>query len=196
LEDLIWDSEGGAVQIDRIERENDLIPGTFSGECRWYAIHTYSQNEKKVASELENRSFESFVPFRTEIHQWSDRKKAVPVPLFPCYAFVRMAATAHNCSLVTRIPRVLRLLGADNGRPTPLPDSEIESTRRLAAGGVPLSPYAYLRIGQKVRIRGGALDGVQGIVVGNDKDCVLVVSVNLIQQSVALSLRGYRVEPI
>lgn len=184
------------MQICKMEHEMNLIPVTLSGEYQWYVVHTYTQNEKKVATELERRGIETFVPFRTEVHQWSDRKKRVSVPLFPGYAFVRMDATADNCVRVTRTPRVLRLLGHDNGRPTPVPDSEIESTRQLVTGDVSLLPHTFLRIGQKVRICGGALEGVQGIVVGNGDDCRLVVSVNLIQQSVALSLRGYSVEPV
>lgn len=182
--------------MNNIERHSEFGPATVPGACQWYAIHTYSQNEKKVAAELEKRGIETFVPLRSEIHQWSDRKKVVAVPLFPCYAFVRMAATADSYARVVQTPRVLRLLGSDNGRPTPVPDSEIESTRLLTAGNVPLSPYAYLRLGQKVRIRGGALEGVEGIVVGKGENSKLVISVNLIQQSVALSLQGYMVEPV
>lgn len=184
------------MQIETLNhKEAPALIASSSLSC-WYAVHTYSQNERMVAAELEKKGVETFLPLQTELHQWSDRKKRVQVPLFSCYAFVRMAATAENCARVLHTPRVLRLLGANNEAPTPVPEPEIESARILAAGNVGLSTHAFLRVGQRVRICGGSLEGVEGIVTGQGDDRKLVVSVNLIQQSVALSLHGYRIEPV
>jgi transcription antitermination factor NusG len=162
----------------------------------WYAIHTYPQNEKKVAAELCRKGIETFLPLTVETHQWSDRKKRVELPLFPGYAFVRIPGTPDNFVRVLQTGRVLRLLGVSRETPTPIPESEIESTRILVSGEVPLTPHVFLQAGRKVRICGGSLDGVEGVVAESGEAAKLVVSVNLIRQSVALGLRGYRVEVI
>jgi transcription antitermination factor NusG len=163
-------------------------------EARWYAVHVYPQNEKKVVAELERKGIKTFLPLRGERHRWSDRNQLVQVPLFPCYAFVHIVPTPHLRAAVQQTPRVIRLL-SPNGEPAPIPDSEIESIRTLLAGNVPVSPYAFLQAGQKVRIRGGCLDGLEGICVDHGGERKLVLSVNLIQQSVELSIEGYKVEP-
>lgn len=190
------DSEGEAMQTQALKAAGDSGSIVSASNAHWYAVHTYPQNEKKVATELQQKGIEIFLPLITEIHQWSDRKKRVDVPLFPGYLFVRMIATLENCVRVLHTWRVLRLLGSQKNVPTPIPDSEIESTRLLAARNVNLFPHAFSGVGQKVRVYGGCLDGVEGIVVGRGNDSHLVVSINLIQQAVALSLYGYRVEPI
>ena len=164
-------------------------------EPRWYAVHIYPQNEKKVAAELERRGITTFLPLRRERHRWSDRDKMVQVPLFPSYAFVHIAPSPQLRSVVQQTHRVIRLLSA-NGEPIPIPDSEIESMRNLLAGSVPVSPYAFLQAGQKVRICGGCLDGLEGILVIRNGERNLVLSVNLIQRSLALSIEGYKIEPI
>ena len=164
-------------------------------EPRWYAVHIYPQNEKTVAAELERRGVTTFLPLRGELHRWSDRDKMVQVPLFPCYAFVHIVPSPEFRSVVQQTRRVIRLLSS-NDEPIPIPDSEIELIRSLLAGRVPVSPYAFLQAGQKVRIRGGCLDGLEGILVVRNGERNLVLSVNLIQRSLALSIEGYKVEPL
>ena len=164
-------------------------------EPRWYAVHIYPQNEKKVAAELERRGITTFLPLRGERHRWSDRDKMVQVPLFPCYAFIHIVPSPQLRSVVQQTRRVIRLLSA-NDEPVPIPDSEIESMKSLLAGKVPFSPYDFLRAGQKVRIRGGCLDGLEGILVVRNGERSLVLSVNLIQRSLALSIEGYEVDPM
>jgi len=162
---------------------------------RWYAVHVYPQNEKKVVAELERKGINTFLPLREELHRWSDRNQLVQVPLFPCYAFVQLVPTLQHRADVQQTRRVIRLLST-NGEPAPIPDSEIESLQTLLAGKVPVSPYAFLQAGQKVRIRGGSLDGLEGIMVVGGGQRKLILSVNLIQRSVELSIEGYKVEPI
>jgi len=167
----------------------------MTGEARWYAVHTYPQNEKTVATELERSGIKTFLPLRRERHRWSDRVKVVQVPLFPCYTFVHIVPSPQLRSVVRQTRRVIRLLSA-NDEPIPIPDSEIESMRSLVAGEVPVTPCEFLQAGQKVRIRGGSLDGLEGILVVGNAERKLVLSVNLIQRSLALSIEGYNVEPM
>jgi hypothetical protein len=82
------------------------------------------------------------------------------------------------------------------GKPLTIPDCEIEDIQLLAARPTGFSPCPFVNIGTKVRVRGGALDGLVGILVGRNSDCSLVISVELIQRSVALRVQGYEVCPV
>ncbi len=144
--------------------------------------------------ELERKGIKTCLPLLEEIHRRIYRSQLVQVPLFPCYAFVHLAPTPTLRAAVQQTRRVIRLLST-NGEPAPIPDSEIESLRILLAGKVPVSSYTFLQAGQKVRIRGGCLDGLEGIIVVRGGERKLVLSVNLIQRSVELSIEGYEVEP-
>jgi transcription antitermination factor NusG len=143
-------------------------------EPSWYAVHIYPQNEKRVATELQLRGITTFLPLREERHRWSDRTKVVQVPLFPCYAFVYIVPSPELRSTVQQTHRVIRLLSSGDD-PVPVPDSEIESMKTLLAGKVTVSPYAFLQAGQKVRVRGGCLDGLEGILVGQPDSALIGV---------------------
>ncbi len=157
----------------------------------WYAIHTRAKHEKRVAAELQERGIETFVPVSREVHRWSDRIRVLEVPLFPCYAFVSTANVAEVQPTVLQHPSVLRWIGFQ-GRPSPIPEEEILSLQTVLRTGVPVGPHTFLNIGERVRIRGGSLDGVEGILVKNERK--LVVSVSLVGQSVAISLQNYEME--
>jgi len=90
---------------------------------------------------------------------------------------------------------VLGLVGSQ-GEGTPIPDEQVEAVQTLVQGGLPWSTYPFLKIGQRVRIRGGALDGLEGILVSRSGSDTLVISVDAIQRSLAVRVEGYRVEPV
>jgi transcription antitermination factor NusG len=97
--------------------------------------------------------------------------------------------------IVLRTEGVIGFVGV-RGEGTPVRDAEIESVRLLLSRGVPFAAYPFLKIGQRVRIRGGSLDGVEGVIVGDKGDRKLVISVELIQRSVAITVEGYDLEPV
>ena len=161
---------------------------------RWYAIHTRFRHERKIEVRLREHGISTFLPSVRQVHRWSDRFKSIELPLFPCYAFVHIVPDVEVRLAVLRIDGVIGFVGV---RPegTPIPDSEIDSVRLLLARHVPFSSNPFLRVGQRVRIRGGSLDGVEGILSA-DRNRKLVISVELIQRSIAVTLGGYDVEPI
>jgi transcription antitermination factor NusG len=159
----------------------------------WYAIHTRAKHEKRVATELREKGVETFVPVSREVHRWSDRNRVLDVPLFPCYAFVSVAINPKVQAAVSQHPSVLRWVGFQ-GRPSPIPEEEILAIRVLLRSGVPVGPHAFVKFGERVRIRSGSLDGVQGVLVGNDGDRKLVISIDLLGQSVAIALHDYELE--
>jgi transcription antitermination factor NusG len=162
---------------------------------RWYAVHTRSRHEKLVAERLQERGLTAFLPLVKETHRWSDRKKTVELPLFSCYTFVRMMHTPEERLKVCQTNGVLQIVGPP-GEGTPIPDEQIEAVRVLLNEHLPWSEHPFLKIGQRVRIRGGAMDGIEGILLARDGDRTLVVSVDVIQRSLAVRIEGYHVEPL
>jgi len=163
-------------------------------EAYWYAVHTYPRHEKKVAAELAQKGITTYLPLVTETHQWSDRRKLVELPLFPCYTFVRIASSNEMRVAVLRTWGVIGLVGAQK-LGVPIPDSQIEDVRMLLANQIAFTHYPFLKLGQRVRICGGSLDGMEGILVGRSGERRLVISVESIQRSLAIFVEGYKIEP-
>ncbi len=161
----------------------------------WYAVHTRARHEKKVAKQLQEKGATTFLPLVTQTHRWSDRRKVIELPLFPCYAFARLAPSVEMRLPAQQTPGVLSIVGA-HGVGAPIPDKEIEDIKTLLAQNVTSSLYPFIKVGQRVRIRGGCLDGVEGILVAEKSDRSLVVSIELIQRSVSVRIDDYEVEPI
>jgi transcription antitermination factor NusG len=168
---------------------------TFGVEPEWYAVHTRSQHEKSVVSYLQGGGITTFLPLVTEVHRWSDRRKLVELPLFSCYVFVRISLVPELWHKVMKTSGVLGFVGA--GREgIPIPEGQIESIRKLVGSSTPYTVCPFLKVGQRVRIRGGALDSIEGILIARNGDRKLVVSVEPIQRSLAIRIDDYNVEPV
>lgn len=166
-------------------------------EPQWFAVHTRAKHEKRVQRELESRiQLTTFLPLLTETHQWSDRKKRIEVPLFSSYLFIHAVYSPELRQSVLRSQGILRFVGI-GGQGLPIPNVEVESVRQLISARMPICHYPFVKQGQRVRIRGGALDNVEGIVVMNEGR-KLIVSVDMISRSVAIQLEGcaYELEPV
>jgi transcription antitermination factor NusG len=161
----------------------------------WYGLQTRPRHEKIVVQRLEERGVTTLLPLVTEVHRWSDRKKTVEVPLFSCYVFAKFAPNREERLRILRVEGVFGLVGA-RGEGTPIPDEQIEAVRSVVSGQLPWSSHPFLKIGQRVRIRSGALNGVEGILVSRNGDRTLVISVDAIQRSLAVSVEGYAVEAV
>jgi transcription antitermination factor NusG len=159
----------------------------------WYAILTRYRFEKKVAAQLGNKAVNTFLPLLEEIHRWSDRHRPVQVPLFPGYAFVHVDLSSSSRLKVLRTEGVLRFV-TFGGDAIAVPRKQIEDLQQLLSHRVPCSLHAFLRVGRRVRIRGGCLDGLEGILEQKD-DKNLVISIESIQRSVAIRIEGYELEP-
>lgn len=161
---------------------------------QWYAIQTQGRQEKHVVQRLTNRGLNLYLPLVTEVRRWSDRRKHVEVPLFPGYVFAYTPMAEKVRLTVLRTAGTIGFV-TSQGRPVPIPEIEIENIQKLLSLSAPLHPHVFLSSGKRMRIRGGALDGLEGILVGAKADCSLVISVQMIQRSVALRLTGYDIEP-
>lgn len=161
----------------------------------WLAVRTRSRHEKVVERGLRGQGVEVFYPVVNQIHQWSDRRKLVETPLFAGYTFARIAPTPEERIKVLRTQGVVELVGAQ-GQGTPIPEDQIEAVRAVVALNLPFTQHVFLKIGQRVRVRGGALDGVEGVLVANNGSRNLVISVEPIQRSLSIRIEGYQVEPV
>lgn len=177
------------VAVDR------LSPWVMQEKPRWYALHVRARHEKAVERRLQDEGMEIFVPTTVEVHRWSDRKKKVEVPLFNCYVFVRCALSAEDRTRVYRVESVHGFVGV-HGASLPIPDEQIDSIRKVVTQSAPWRSYPFLKAGQRVRVRGGAMDGVEGVFLSENGDHSLIISVDAIQRSMAVRIDGYRVEPI
>ena len=162
-------------------------------ESSWYAVHTMARHEKRVAAQFEEKRVCTFLPLLHQFHRWSDRQSKVEVPMFSCYAFVRMVQTTEERLKVLRTPGVLGFVGSER-QGTQIPDEQIENLRKAISEKVPCLPHPFISVGQRVRIRGGSLDGVEGILMLQGRDRRLVISVELLQRSVAIRVEGYDIE--
>ena len=169
-------------------------PSLTVPQSNWYAVHTYPRHEKKVAAELMQRGVETYLPLISKLSQWSDRRKLVELPLFPCYTFVRIEPTGEARVRVLRAAGVIGFVGA-TGHGVSIPESQIEDVRMLLKNKVPFDPYPFLKIGQRVRVRGGSLDGLEGILIDRVRSRRLVISVESIERSLSISIEGLEVEP-
>jgi transcription antitermination factor NusG len=171
---------------------NACYPGV---QPQWYAIHTRSQHEKSAISHLKGRGITTFLPLISEVHRWRDRRKVVQLPLFSCYAFVHIPFIPELWYKVTQTGGVLGFVGV--GREgVPIPEQQIANIRQVLAGTASYSLCPFLNVGQRVRIRGGALEGIEGVLVERKGDRTLIISVEPIQRSVCVRIDEYKVEPL
>lgn len=161
----------------------------------WYAIHTRARHEKAVLQRMAPLGVETYLPIVTEIRRWSDRKKVVEIPLFGCYVFAKLAATRAERLRVLMVEGVLGIIGGQ-GEGVPIPDAQIDAVRMIVENSLTFSAHPFLKIGQRVRVRGGALDGMEGRLVSRNGSDTLVISIDALHRSLAVHVEGYQVEPL
>jgi transcription elongation factor/antiterminator RfaH len=163
--------------------------------AQWYAVRTRSRQEKAAATMLAALGVSHFLPLISQQRQWSDRKKMISVPLFPGYLFVRMMATSGLELRVRQVPGVVNFVGNQNG-PSAVPEDEIQNVRALLSPAAKCFPCPFLKAGDRVRIVKGALAGIEGSFIRCGARSRVVVSVEIIQRSIAVDVAEYDVEPI
>jgi len=189
------DSDGGSLSSNSMT-ENSNVAHAGSGEHsaqRWFALRVKSGTEKMVAAMARNKGFEEFVPLYQSRRRWSDRVKSVECPLFQGYVFCRLNP-ANRMPLLT-ISSVMHFVGV--GRvPAPIDDCEISAIQAAVRSGLPTQPWPFLVAGQRLRLDEGPLAGLDGVLVQVRKEHRLVVSVTLLQRSLAVEIDRDWVRPL
>lgn len=159
----------------------------------WFAIYTRSRHEKVVRDSLRGKGYESFSPFYKARRRQGKRSVVVDLPLFTSYVFCRFNALQRLPILKT--PGVVFIVSRA-GEPEPVDPREIESLQTMLQSGRPLQPWDFLPVGQKVRIRTGALAGAEGTLVRIKNRDRLVASVTVLQRAVSVEIDKDVVEPV
>src|SRR5947208_15297406 len=160
---------------------------------RWFAVQVKSTHEKRLKSLLQYQTYQYLRPLYTSLRRWSYRIKSVELPLLPVYVFSRFTPAARIPILKT--PSVSSIVGI-GAIPTPIDECEIAAIQRAVASGFGLSPHPFLQVGQRVRINGGSLVGLEGIIADVRKRDHLILSVTLLQRSVAVEIDSAWVTPV
>jgi transcription antitermination factor NusG len=151
----------------------------------WFALLLRTSREKSACLLLENAGYECFLPISKYMRRWSDRMKEVEVPLFPGYLFCRMNPNDRLPVLMT--PGVIQIVGTGK-TPIPVEEQEIAAIQRVGTSGLSTMPWPYLQVGHVARIEEGPLRGMTGIVIRIKSGLKLVLSVNLLQRSIAVEI--------
>jgi len=169
-----------------------LFPAEYLEE-RWYAAQTCANHEKRVLEQLSQRAVEAYLPLYESVRRWKDRRMRLKLPLFPGYVFVHLAL--RDRLQVLQTPSVVRLVGF-GGQPAALPDQEIDSLRQGLTRDMRVEPHPYLRVGHRVRVRTGPLQGLEGILVRKKNISRFVISLDLIMRSLAVEIDRAELEPV
>jgi transcriptional antiterminator NusG len=158
------------------------VPDSSVTPNPWFALYVKNRHEKKIASSLEGKGFEAFLPTYPKHHQHS---KKFELPLFPGYVFCRLPV--GDKLPVVSTPGVFLIVG--NGSPGAIvPETEIEGIRRTMESGCMVKPWPYVSRGERIHLRSGPLRGVEGVVMDETHDDWLILSVHLLQRSLAVKV--------
>jgi transcription antitermination factor NusG len=169
---------------------NDATP---TGNLNWFALQTRSRWEGTTAELLRGKGLETLLPTYTNKRKWSDRFKVVETPLFPGYVFCRF--NVHNRLPVLITPGVISVVGRGK-TPIAVDDAEILSLQAAIRSGIEMEPWPYVEIGERVRIKDDVLNGMEGILTNFKGSQRVVISVTLLQRSVALEIDRARIIPL
>jgi transcription antitermination factor NusG len=153
----------------------------------WYAVRTRSNCEKKVSAILTEKGIENYLPAFQEVHQWKDRKRLIELPVFPGYLFASIVDSREARLAILRIDGVVNILGQAE-RIEPVPDHEIQAVRQLLESRTHCYAHPLLREGAWVRVRHGALKGLEGLLLRVKNQTRLVLSITLLSQSVSTEM--------
>ena len=170
-----------------------VIDSASDVDLQWWVIYTRHQHEKVVADVLSAKGFEVFLPLYDSIRRWKDRQKLLSLPLFPCYVFVR-GGFDRRLPIISTPGVYMALTHGD--RMAVIPEKEIDAIRRTVEGPFRMEPHPFLRCGDRVRVIGGSLEGIEGILIRKKNQFRLVLSVDMLEKSVAVEIDASAVESI
>ena len=170
-----------------------LAIATSEAHYPWFGIRTKSRFEKITAAALAHKGYLTYLPLCNRRRRWSDRVVEIQSPLFAGYVFCRFDPVRRLPIIIT--PGVVSIIGLGKD-PAPIPDEEIEAIQTVQRSGLPAEPWPYLREGERIRIVRGSLEGVEGVLVKKKNQWRIIVSLSLLQRSVAVEVDREWVFPI
>ena len=175
------------------DEPNLKIALPMTSNCLWFAVRVKSNFERVSTEILKGKGYETYLPTFRQLRKWSDRTKVTEVPLFPGYVFAQFDADQKLPILTT--PGVVHIVPPHRA-PAPVDAAELNAVRLAIESGLPMGPYPFLEAGQRVVIRRGSMTGLEGILVEAKRNFRLVISVTLLQRSVAVEVDRDWVSPL
>jgi transcription elongation factor/antiterminator RfaH len=169
----------------KLNSQSDSTVMSVTSKASWYALQVRSRKEGYVASQIQGQGYECLLPTYKSVRKWSDRMKEIEQPLFPGYLFCRF--DFQNRRPVTTTPGVLQIVGYGRTAVS-VSDEEIQALQLAVASEMPKQPWPYLEVGQRVRVNYGTLSGLEGILVNVKGNHRVILSVTLLQRSVAMEV--------
>jgi transcription antitermination factor NusG len=179
--------------VKQIMSEPLTIDANLPMDQPWWAIYTRHQHEKTVADMLSTKGFDVFLPLYDSMRRWKDRNKLLTLPLFPCYVFVR--GKLDRKLQVVSTPGVHMILYHGDQVAT-IRAEEMAAIQSAVEGRMRMEPHPFLKCGQRVRVLRGAMEGVEGILTRKKNLFRLILSVDMLAQSVAVEVNAADVEPV
>ena len=162
--------------------------------CPWYALTVKHQHEAAARSALEYKGFEALAPTYRARRRWSDRVKEIELPLFAGYVFCRFAFSERL--QVIDAPGVAKVVEF-GGAPAEISEAEILAIRIATASKLPVRPWPFLKLGDRVLVARGPLRGVEGTLLREERGCLqLVIGIEMLQRSLAVEVEADMVTPV
>lgn len=192
-----WPNEGrkGPVRCKwlsaRLGRVAMILENTSASEGAgtpgppWFAIRVKSNYERVAAQNLRAQGYEEYVPLYKCVRRWPTRTRVVELPLFPGYIFSRF--DPNHRTPILKIPGVVNLV-CTGKTPAAVDAGELAAISRILSTSLEVEPCPYFQAGERVVLRHGPLCGLEGTVVEAKSNSRLVVSVTLLQRSVAVEI--------
>lgn len=160
---------------------------SFEKVVHWKALYVHSRAEKKVVMALHEKGVEAYLPLKTEVRQWSDRKKKVSVPLINGYVFVRTLSGQRD--LVFTVNGVIQYVRY-NGADAIIRDEEIEILRAIEAKGYYIEGHFGIKLkeGDSVAIKTGPFKGLEGKIVKSSSEHICYVAIRSIDYQLQIRL--------
>jgi transcription antitermination factor NusG len=179
----------------KFESNSEPIGLNQDGEAKfpWFALQVRARQEASVGEQLKGQGYERFLPVYKLRKRWSDRIKEIEAPLFPGYLFCRF--NPHDRLPILKTPGMIQIVGFNN-IPAVVDENEILSIQRLVLSGIQHQPCPFLAVGDRVRISAGPLLGLEGLLIDIKGSHRLVLSVSLLQRSVAVEIDSAFITPL
>jgi transcription antitermination factor NusG len=178
-----------------LEKKGPSLPDEKWALPRWFAVYTKSRHEKALEDELGKKKNETFLPVRRVVRHWSDRKKIIEDPLFKSYLFVKVFWRDRWSVLNTHGAVRFVTTGLSHG-PIEVPERELLTIKNFIDGEMNVDPFPYLKEGERVYIKSGPFKGAEGFIVRKDRNCRLVISLDMLMQSVSVVIDEALIEKV
>lgn len=172
-------------------QQRDVMTG-----LSWFALWVRSKHEFVTRDELVQKGIHTFLPSLIKLQQWRDRKKKVEFPVFPGYLFVQILPQAEDFLQVIKTRGTVCLVSLEPGHPTPVAPDEIEALKKIMASGQAFDVYPGYRLGTRVRVRRGPLQGAEGVLANKENSRLFFVNIEILGRSVGLRIAPDDIEPV